>query len=76
MPLGGRLVKGFAQQLDAHLERESGNQGTTIRLILLREERLQARANSSKSFNPDAAWEDQRGRGIRVAASSSQPQVE
>jgi two-component sensor histidine kinase len=40
--LGGRLVKGFAQQLDAHLERESGNQGTTIRLILLREERLQA----------------------------------
>ena len=67
--LGGRLVKSFAQQLDAHLERASGNQGTTIRLILLREERLQARANSSKSFNPDAAWEDQRGRGINPGRS-------
>jgi chemotaxis protein methyltransferase CheR len=74
--LGGRLVKGFAQQLDAHLERESSNQGTTFRLILPREERFQARANSSKSCNPDAAWEDERGRGIRVAASSSQPEVE
>jgi two-component sensor histidine kinase len=50
--LGGRLVEGFAQQLDAHPERESSNQGTAIRLILPREERLQARANSSKSCNP------------------------
>jgi two-component sensor histidine kinase len=61
--LGGRLVEGFAQQLDAHLERESSTQGTAIRLILPREERLQARANSSKSCNPDAAWEDERRRG-------------
>lgn len=32
--LGGRLVEGFAQQLGAHVERESGSQGTTVRLIL------------------------------------------
>lgn len=32
--LGGRLVKGFAQQLGGHVERESGSQGTTVRLIL------------------------------------------
>lgn len=32
--LGGRLVEGFAQQLGGQLERESGSQGTTVRLIL------------------------------------------
>ena len=32
--LGGRLVEGFAQQLGAQVERESGSQGTTVRLIL------------------------------------------
>jgi two-component sensor histidine kinase len=32
--LGGRLVEGFAQQLGGQVERESGNQGTTVRLIL------------------------------------------
>ena len=32
--LGGRLVEGFAQQLDGRVERESGSQGTTVRLIL------------------------------------------
>ena len=32
--LGGRLVEGFAQQLGGHVERESGSQGTTVRLIL------------------------------------------
>ena len=32
--LGGRLVEGFAQQLGARVERESGSQGTTVRLIL------------------------------------------
>ena len=31
--LGGRLVEGFAQQLGGHVERESGTQGTTVRLI-------------------------------------------
>jgi PAS domain S-box-containing protein len=32
--LGGRLVEGFALQLGGQVERESGNQGTTVRLIL------------------------------------------
>ena len=32
--LRGRLVEGFAQQLDGRVERESGSQGTTVRLIL------------------------------------------
>jgi len=32
--LGGRLVEGFAQQLGGQIERESGSQGTTVRLIL------------------------------------------
>ena len=32
--LGGRLVEGFAQQLGGQVERESGGQGTTVRLIL------------------------------------------
>jgi len=32
--LGGRLVEGFAEQLGGQLERESGSQGTTVRLIL------------------------------------------
>jgi hypothetical protein len=32
--LGGRLVEGFAQQLGGQVERESGNQGMTVRLIL------------------------------------------
>ena len=32
--LGGRLVEGFAQQLGGRVERESGSQGTTVRLIL------------------------------------------
>ena len=32
--LGGRLVEGFAQQLGGEVERESGSQGTTVRLIL------------------------------------------
>jgi chemotaxis protein methyltransferase CheR len=32
--LGGRLVEGFAQQLGGQLERDSGSQGTTVRLIL------------------------------------------
>ncbi len=32
--LGGRLVEGFAHQLGGRVERESGSQGTTVRLIL------------------------------------------
>jgi PAS domain S-box-containing protein len=32
--LGGRLIEGFAQQLGGQVERESGSQGTTVRLIL------------------------------------------
>ena len=32
--LGGRLVEGFAQQLGGQVERESGSQGTTVRLTL------------------------------------------
>ena len=32
--LGGRLVEGFALQLGGEVERESGSQGTTVRLIL------------------------------------------
>jgi chemotaxis protein methyltransferase CheR len=32
--LGSRLVEGFAQQLGGQVERESDNQGTTVRLIL------------------------------------------
>ena len=36
--LGGRLVEGFALQLGGQLERESGIQGTTVRLILPRPE--------------------------------------
>jgi two-component sensor histidine kinase len=32
--LGGRLVEGFAQQLGARVERESGGNGTTVHLIL------------------------------------------
>jgi chemotaxis protein methyltransferase CheR len=32
--LGGRLVEGFAEQLGGQVERESGSQGTTVRLIL------------------------------------------
>ena len=32
--LGGRLVEGFAQQLDGRVERETGSQVTTVRLIL------------------------------------------
>lgn len=32
--LGGRLVEGFAQQLGGRVERESGDQGTTVRLFL------------------------------------------
>ena len=32
--LGGRLVEGFAQQLGGQVERESGSEGTTVRLIL------------------------------------------
>ena len=31
--LGGRLVEGFAQQLGGQVERESGSQGTTVRVI-------------------------------------------
>ncbi len=32
--LGGRLVEGFAQQLGGQVERDSGSQGTTVRVIL------------------------------------------
>ena len=32
--LGGRLVTGFAEQLGGQIERESGSQGTIVRLIL------------------------------------------
>ena len=32
--LGGRLVEGFARQLGGQLQRESGSQGTTVRLVL------------------------------------------
>jgi len=32
--LGGRLVEGFAQQLGGQVERDSGSQGTTVRLIM------------------------------------------
>jgi two-component sensor histidine kinase len=32
--LGGQLVEGFAQQLGARVERESGSQGTSVHLIL------------------------------------------
>jgi two-component sensor histidine kinase len=32
--LGGRLVEGFAQQLGGRVERESGSQGTMVRLLL------------------------------------------
>jgi len=32
--LGGRLIEGFAQQLGGQVERESGSEGTTVRLIL------------------------------------------
>jgi chemotaxis protein methyltransferase CheR len=32
--LGGRLVSGFAEQLGGQIERESGSQGTIVRLIL------------------------------------------
>jgi two-component sensor histidine kinase len=32
--LGGRLVEGFAQQLGAHIKRESHSHGTTVHLIL------------------------------------------
>ena len=32
--LGGRLVEGFTQQLGGQVERESGSQGTTVRVIL------------------------------------------
>ena len=32
--LGGRLVEGFAQQLGAQVERESGDKGTIVRLTL------------------------------------------
>jgi PAS domain S-box-containing protein len=31
--LGGQLVEGFAQQLGGQVQRESGSQGTTVRLI-------------------------------------------
>jgi two-component sensor histidine kinase len=37
--LGSRLVEGFAQQLGAQLERESGSRGTTVRLLLPSTER-------------------------------------
>ena len=43
--LGGRLVEGFAQQLGGQVERESGSQGTTVRLILpSREDSVSKRA--------------------------------
>jgi PAS domain S-box-containing protein len=42
--LGGRLVEGFAQQLGGQVERESGSQGTTVRLILPSLEDKKARA--------------------------------
>jgi len=74
--LGGRLVKGFAQQLDAHLERESSNHGMSIRLILPREERLQARAILQVVQPRYSMGRYERGRGIRVAVSSAQPEVE
>jgi two-component sensor histidine kinase len=32
--LGGRLVEGFAQQLGGRVERESGELGTTVRIVL------------------------------------------
>jgi PAS domain S-box-containing protein len=32
--LGGRLVEGFTQQLGGQVERESGSQGTSVRVIL------------------------------------------
>ena len=32
--LGGRLVEGFTEQLGGQVERESGSQGTTVRVIL------------------------------------------
>jgi signal transduction histidine kinase len=38
--LGGRLVEGFAQQLGGQVERASGSQGTTVRLILPSREEL------------------------------------
>ena len=41
--LGGRLVEGFAQQLGGQVERESGSQGTTVRLILPREDSVSNR---------------------------------
>jgi PAS domain S-box-containing protein len=42
--LGGRLVEGFAQQLGGQVERLSGSQGTTVRLILpVREQLLSAK---------------------------------
>ncbi len=42
--LGGRLVEGFAQQLGGQVERESGSQGTTVRLILPSREGSRVRA--------------------------------
>ena len=41
--LGGRLVEGFAQQLGGQVERESDSQGTTVRLILPREDSVSNR---------------------------------
>jgi chemotaxis protein methyltransferase CheR len=42
--LGGRLVEGFAQQLGGRVERESGSQGTTVRLIFPSREGSRVRA--------------------------------
>ena len=39
--LGGRLVEGFAQQLGGQVERESGEQGTIVHVILPGKEPVQ-----------------------------------
>ena len=45
--LGGRLVEGFAQQLGGQVERESGSQGTTVRLIFPSREELRSSARGA-----------------------------
>jgi chemotaxis protein methyltransferase CheR len=44
--LGGRLVEGFAQQLGGKVERESGDHGTIVHLILPGKGLVEASANS------------------------------
>ena len=53
--LGGRLVEGFAQQLGGQVERESGSQGTTVRLILPSREDWVQPAASKASLDDDVS---------------------